>query len=251
MKIVIVTGGFDPCHSGHIAYFKAARELGDKLIVGVNSDDWLVRKKGRPFMPWSERATIVASMHDVDRVINFDDTDGTAIDAIRKVKEIFPNHEILFANGGDRTKDNIPEMVFDDVEFVFGVGGENKANSSSWILEEWKKPKTDRAWGYYRVLHEVGSHVKLKELTVSPKTCLSMQRHEKRAEFWFVAEGEAAVYTLDNSSDHDLVGHFAVHDYVWIEKNQWHMLCNETDQPLRLIEIQFGENCVEEDIERR
>jgi mannose-6-phosphate isomerase-like protein (cupin superfamily) len=157
----------------------------------------------------------------------------------------------VFANGGDRTRDNIPEMVFDDVEFVFGVGGENKMNSSSWILEDWKKPRTTRAWGHYRVLHEVGANTKLKELTVTPKTCLSMQRHEQRAEFWFVAEGEAAVYTLDSSSDHDLVGHFKVHDYIWIKQNQWHMLCNETDQPLKLIEIQFGANCVEEDIERR
>lgn len=101
------------------------------------------------------------------------------------------------------------------------------------------------------MLHEVGPNTKLKELTVNPKTCLSMQRHDRRAEFWFVAEGEAAVYTLDNSSDHDLVGHFGVHEHIWIKQNQWHMLCNETDQPLKLIEIQFGENCVEEDIERR
>jgi D-beta-D-heptose 7-phosphate kinase/D-beta-D-heptose 1-phosphate adenosyltransferase len=252
MKIVIVTGGFDPCHSGHIAYFKEARELGHKLIVGVNSDDWLVRKKGRPFMPWSERATIVASMQYVDRVINFDDTDGTAIDAIRKAKEIFPNHKILFANGGDRTKDNIPEMVFDDVEFVFGVGGENKANSSSWILEEWKKPKTDRAWGYYRVLHEVGSHVKLKELTVLPGQRLSMQRHEKRAEFWFVAEGEATVYTVDPySTDYDLLSSPARHQHTWIQLGEWHQLCNHTDQLLKLIEIQYGEDCVEDDIQRK
>ena len=251
MKIVLVTGGFDPIHSGHIAYFQSAKQLGDKLVVGLNSDTWLTRKKGREFMPWNERAAIVAALHVVDLVIDFSDNDGTAIDAIRKVKEIFPNDEIVFANGGDRTSDNIPEQVFDDVEFVFGVGGENKMNSSSWILEDWKKPKTTRAWGYYRVLHEVGSQTKLKELTVNPKTCLSMQRHDQRAEFWFVAEGEAAVYTLDNSSDHDLVGHFAVHDYIWIKKNQWHMLCNETDQPLKLIEIQYGEDCVEEDIERR
>ena len=159
MKIVLVTGGFDPCHSGHIAYFKAARELGDKLIVGVNSDDWLTRKKGRPFMNWEERATIVASMHDVDRVINFDDSDNSAKDAIRKARTIFPNHEIIFANGGDRTRDNIPEMDLLDeylnLSFVFGVGGENKANSSSWILEEWKSPKTIRPWGYYRVLPDV------------------------------------------------------------------------------------------------
>ena len=251
MKIVLVTGGFDPIHSGHIAYFQSAKQLGDKLVVGLNSDAWLTRKKGREFMPWNERAAIVAALHVVDLVIDFSDDDGTAIDAIRKVKEIFPNDKIIFANGGDRTSDNIPEMVFDNVEFVFGVGGENKMNSSSWILEDWKKPRTTRAWGYYRVLHEVGQHTKLKELTVAPKTCLSMQRHDRRAEFWFVAEGEAAVYTLDNSSDHDLVGHFGVHEHIWIAKNQWHMLCNETDQPLKLIEIQYGEDCVEEDIERR
>jgi D-beta-D-heptose 7-phosphate kinase/D-beta-D-heptose 1-phosphate adenosyltransferase len=251
MKIVLVTGGFDPIHSGHLAYFQAAKKLGDKLIVGLNSDEWLTRKKGKPFMPINERFELVNALKIVDEVVVYNDDDGSSCDAIQLVKIRYPNDQIVFANGGDRTKDNIPEMVFDDVEFVFGVGGENKMNSSSWILEDWKKPKTTRAWGYYRVLHEVGQHTKLKELTVAPKTCLSMQRHDRRAEFWFVAEGEAAVYTLDNSSDHDLVGHFGVHEHIWIAKNQWHMLCNETDQPLRLIEIQFGENCVEEDIERR
>ena len=251
MKIVLVTGGFDPVHSGHIAYFKAARELGDKLYVGLNSDAWLRRKKGSAFMPWSERAAVVAAMHVVDRIIEFDDADGSSCAAIEAVKLLHPDHEIVFANGGDRTAVNIPEMAVQDVIFKFGVGGEDKKNSSSWILEEWKTPKTTRAWGYYRVLHEVGANTKLKELTVAPKTCLSMQRHDQRAEFWFVAQGEAAIYTLDNSSDHDLVGHFGVHEHIWIAKNQWHMLCNETDQPIKLIEIQYGENCVEEDIERK
>ena len=238
-------------HSGHIAYFNAARELGDKLYVGLNSDAWLRRKKGSAFMPWSERAAVVAAMHVVDRVIEFDDADGSSCAAIEAVKLLHPDHEIVFANGGDRTAVNIPEMAVQDVIFKFGVGGEDKKNSSSWILEEWKTPKTTRAWGYYRVLHEVGANTKLKELTVAPKTCLSMQRHDQRAEFWFVAEGEAAIYTLDHSSDHELVGHFGVHEHIWIAKNQWHMLCNETDQPIKLIEIQYGENCVEEDIERK
>jgi cytidyltransferase-like protein len=254
-RIVLITGGFDPLHSGHIAYIKAARELGDSLVIGVNSDEWLRRKKGQEFMPWEERATIISALQDVDRVINFDDSDNSAKDAIRKTRAIYPNAQIVFANGGDRTKTNIPEMdILEEmlhVEFVFGVGGEDKKNSSSWILQEWRAPKTERAWGYYRVLHEVGANTKLKELTVMPKTCLSMQRHDSRAEFWFVAEGEAAVYTLDAGTDHDLVGNFKQHDYVWIKQNQWHMLCNETDQPLKLIEIQYGERCVEDDIERR
>ncbi len=239
-------------HSGHIAYFKAARTLGDRLVVGLNSDEWLTRKKGRPFMPLQERMAIVGNLAVVDEVVVYNDDDGSSIDAIKLVKTRYPDAEIVFANGGDRTKENIPEMVFDDVEFAFGVGGEDKKNSSSWILEDWKKPKTERAWGYYRVLHEVGSHVKLKELTVNPKTCLSMQRHEKRAEFWFVAEGEATVYTVDpHSTDHDLMASPARHQHTWIRLGEWHQLCNETDQPLRLIEIQYGENCVEEDIERR
>ena len=252
MKIVIVTGGFDPLHSGHISYLNHADHLGDHVVVGLNSDAWLTRKKGRPFMPWRERMVVLDNLHMVGEVIEFNDDDGSSIDAIRKVKEKYPNDEIIFANGGDRTSENIPEQVFDDVEFVFEVGGENKANSSSWILEEWKSPKTSRAWGYYRVLHEVGNHVKLKELTVAPKTCLSMQRHEKRAEFWFVAEGEATVYTVDpHSTDRDLMASPAQHQSTWIKLNEWHQLCNETDQPLKLIEIQYGKNCVEEDIERK
>lgn len=251
-NIVIVTGGFDPLHSGHVSYLNHADHLGDHLVVGLNSDAWLTRKKGRPFMPWRERMIVLDNLHMVDEVIEFNDDDGSSCDAIRQIREKYPNAHIIFANGGDRTKDNIPEMVFDDVEFVFGVGGEDKANSSSWILEEWKNPKTTRAWGYYRVLHEVGAQTKLKELTVTPKTCLSMQRHDKRAEFWFVAKGEATVYTLDSAStDQDIKCSMIVHEHCWIAVNEWHQLCNETDQPLKLIEIQYGEDCVEEDIERR
>ena len=255
-KIVLITGGFDPLHSGHIAYIKAARELGDSLIIGLNSDEWLRRKKGQEFMPWEERATIIAELQNVVRVINFDDSDNSAKDAIKKVRALNPQARIIFANGGDRTKENIPEMDLLSemlhLDFVFGVGGEDKKNSSSWILQEWKAPKTDRAWGYYRVLHEVGANTKLKELTVMPKTCLSMQRHDSRAEFWFVAEGEATVYTLDQAStDQEVKCQLTMHEHTFIKVNEWHQLCNETDRPLKLIEIQYGERCVEEDIQRR
>lgn len=253
-KIVLVTGGFDPIHSGHIAYIQEARKLGDVLVVGANSDEWLRRKKGREFMPWEERASVISSMKVVDRVINFNDEDGSAKDAIKKVRQIYPNDQIIFANGGDRTNANIPEMdmlkEMLHLEFVFGVGGEHKMNSSSWILQEWKAPKTERPWGYYRVLHENGKEVKLKELTVDPGKKLSMQKHKDRAEHWFVADGVATVYTVDKSTDTELHGVYKKFEHIHIARTEWHQLCNEGDTPLKVIEIQYGENCVEEDIER-
>ena len=254
-RIVLITGGFDPLHSGHIAYINAARELGDSLIVGINSDEWLRRKKGQAFMPWEERATIIAALHNVDRVINFDDSDNSAKDAIRKVRTIHPTAQIIFANGGDRTKENIPEMDLLEemlhLDFVFAVGGGDKKNSSSWILQEWKAPKTERQWGYYRVLHEDGPSVKLKELTVDPGKSLSMQRHQYRNEHWFVTEGSAIVNTLDADGNIVMRNFVMKNMQIYISRNEWHQLVNEKDTPLKVIEIQFGEKCIEEDIERK
>ena len=138
-KVVIVTGGFDPIHRGHIEYIKAASSLGDRLLIGLNSDDWLSRKKGKPFMSWQDRLSVVESIRQVDGVISFDDSDGSAREAIRAVRKMHPLAHIIFANGGDRTSANIPEMDVADgnITFAFGVGGDNKLNSSSWIIEKW------------------------------------------------------------------------------------------------------------------
>lgn len=252
-KIVLATGGFDPLHSGHISYLREARSLGDRLIVGVNTDPWLVRKKGRAFMPWHERAEVVQNLVFVDDIVEYNDDDNSSRDAIIQVRKRYPQAEIIFVNGGDRTDKNIPEMDINDgnLKFVFGIGGFNKANSSSWILEEWRAPKTSRPWGYYRVLHEPNKNVKLKELTVDPGQRLSMQRHQGRNEFWFVSEGVATVYTINRSTDAELIGHYKQHENLFISSDEWHQLCNETDRPLRVIEIQYGDRCEEEDIERR
>ena len=251
--VVIITGGFDPLHSGHLSYIKAARDLGDTLVVGVNSDEWLARKKGRSFMPVSERLQIIEAIKGVDKAVEFNDNDGTGKAVINWARLTYPNDKIIFANGGDRTAENIPEMDTDvtNIQFVFGVGGRDKANSSSWILEEWKAPKTTRDWGYYRVLHEVGKNVKVKELTVDPGKSLSMQRHFKRMEKWFVAEGAATLYTINRSSDLELVGEYEEFMTIHIGPQQWHQLVNETDEPLKIIEIQYGTDCIEEDIERK
>lgn len=140
-RIVVVTGGFDPLHSGHIAYFKAASELGDILIVGLNSDAWLERKKGAYFMSAEDRRAVLEELECVDSVVEFDDEDGTAVDILEWLVYEYPEDKIIFANGGDRTVDNIPEMVVesDNLEFVFSVGGDDKKNSSSWILDEYRK----------------------------------------------------------------------------------------------------------------
>jgi cytidyltransferase-like protein len=251
-KIVLITGGFDPLHSGHIAYFKAAKALGDLLIVGVNSDAWLTRKKGSPFMPFKERAEIVRNINGVDFVIDFNDSDGSAKHAIWMVRQSYPDAKIIFANGGDRTKENIPEMdaADDNTEFVFGVGGENKMNSSSWILQEWKAPKTERQWGYYRVLHEVPG-MKVKELTVEPGKSLSMQRHNLRAEYWIVSEGEAVVNRQMESGYSLPSVHLRQHIEYRVPVKEWHQLTNPFDVPVKVVEIQYGEQCIEEDIERK
>jgi len=250
LKVVVATGGFDPIHSGHIAYLEAAAKLGDILIVGINSDAWLTRKKGYPFMPVGERVAIVKALKCVDHTVLFDDSDGSAIEAINNARLIYPDCQIIFSNGGDRTIHNIPEQTaFKDdptVEFVFGVGGDFKMNSSSWILQEWKAPKNTRPWGYYRVLHEVPG-MKVKELTVEPGKSLSMQRHKYRAEFWIVSEGIASLKRLGEEG----VTVLQPHHQNTIYPEQWHQLINQTDKPVKIVEIQYGSKCDEDDIERK
>ena len=252
--IVLATGGFDPIHSGHIVLLEEAKQLGDLLIVGVNSDKWLERKKGQAFMPWTERSKIVGSLKMVDQVIAFNDNDNSASDAIQRCLDMDDVDKVIFVNGGDRTEQNIPEMDRftgrDNVVFAFGVGGENKANSSSWILEEWKAPKTKRQWGYYRVLHEVPG-CKVKELTVDPGASLSMQRHAKRNEYWLISEGKCVLNSAMSSGYAMPSVHLDKHDEFTIICGEWHQLTNPYDEPCRVVEIQYGEYCEEEDIERK
>jgi cytidyltransferase-like protein len=254
-NVILVTGGFDPLHSGHIAYFESAKQLGGKLIVGVNSDSWLARKKGRSFMPYDERVTVVRNLRMVDDIVAFNDDDNSSGDAIIQVRKLYPDAHIVFANGGDRTKENIPEMsvIDDNLEFMFGVGGDNKANSSSWILQEWKAPKTERPWGYYRVLHEVPG-MKVKELTVDPGKSLSMQRHNLRSEYWIVSEGKCMVEHHGHAVQTDAYlvhTQLVKHQEFRIPQLKWHRLFNPYDTLCRIVEIQYGENCIEEDITRQ
>ena len=136
-KLSLVTGGFDPIHSGHISYFKRAKDLSNYLVVGINTEEWLTRKKGQYFQSWKERAEIIRHLDMVDAVISYDDSDDSSCEGIAKCLEIAET--VVFCNGGDRGKDNTPETIkYKDnprVQFEYGIGGEDKRNSSSWILK--------------------------------------------------------------------------------------------------------------------
>lgn len=138
----IVSGGFDPIHEGHVEMIKAAARASDGVIVLLNSDDWLCRKKGKNFQSAKTRKAILDNMKGVIDVLEFNDDDNSASDGIRKAREKYADAHLVFANGGDRTQNNIPEgktCLECDVDLVFGIGGDDKMNSSSWILEKWNE----------------------------------------------------------------------------------------------------------------
>ena len=135
-SIIVLSGGFDPVHKGHLRMFRQASWLGHQVVVGLNSDEWLKRKKGKPFMEFEERREILEAFRYINQVISFDDSDDSACDLLEKVNSMYDtDHKIYFANGGDRGKDNVPEVdVCKElgVIMLWGVGGE-KIQSSSWL----------------------------------------------------------------------------------------------------------------------
>ena len=127
-SVIILSGGFDPIHIGHMRMFREAANLGHQVIVGLNSDEWLTRKKGKPFMEFYERKEILEGIKYISSVVKFDDKDDTACSLIHQVRSTYNsgmfNHDhefnnptgrndyqIFFANGGDRGKGNVPEMT--------------------------------------------------------------------------------------------------------------------------------------------
>lgn len=251
--VVLVTGGFDPIHSGHIQMFSEAKQLGKKLVVGVNSDEWLVRKKGQPFMCFEERCSIIRALEMVDDVIGFSDDDDTANHAIFQVQSTHSG-KVIFANGGDRTRTNIPEMKFTNVEFAFGVGGDFKKNSSSWILQNWTAPKVERDWGYYRELYK-GEDFQVKELVINPHSKLTMQKHQHRSETWNIVHGKAHLkmsHSLMNPFDGCTVYKLHPNNPVDVPIGVWHQGCNDSDKPAHIVEIWKGKTAflTEDDIER-
>jgi cytidyltransferase-like protein len=255
MRIVLVSGGFDPLHSGHISYFKEAKKLGDELWVGLNSDVWLTRKKGKPFLPFDERLNIIKNLKMVDQVLPFkDDEIGSSNCFIENVLLLTgSNTKIIVANGGDRNLSNIPEVIkYGDhprVEFAWGVGGEDKKNSSSWILKAWQENFVKRTWGTYRVLEKNNSW-QVKELVVDVGKALSDQRHTSRSEHWHVVSGviKMDLEYLYGTKESKLL---MPGESVDIPVNTWHKAHNVGEIPATIVEVWLGKKLEESDIERR
>ncbi len=139
VKRVAVSGGFDPLHIGHVRLFEAAKKLGDRLIVIINNDNWIALKKGKAFMPDTERKELIEALSVVDEVYLTKHEKGTKdMSVCKALEEIKPD---IFANGGDRKEDNIPEVDTCkeiNCEMVFNVGRGGKVQSSSWLIDKSK-----------------------------------------------------------------------------------------------------------------
>lgn len=250
MKIAVVSGGFDPLHSGHISYLNSASKIGDRLIVCLNSDRWLKQKKGNFFLPYAERKIILESLEMVNQVIDFEDDElGSVTNGLTKIQHLFPDDQIIFCNGGDRNKSNIPEMKLKGIDFCFGVGGDQKENSSSSILKSWSNRSTDRIWGmFYDLFQDEGT--KVKELIIKPGKGMSFQKHNFRSEFWLIAYGKCIVNYSNDDPDKKKQVTLSTHDHFFVPKESWHQITNPFSSDCRIIEIQYGKKTIEDDIER-
>lgn len=158
--VVAVSGGFDPIHIGHIRMFKEAKKLGHKLIVLLNNDNWLKKKKGYAFMPEQERKEVVEALAPVDYVfITKHKVNPKDMSVCAELKKIKPD---IFVNGGDRKLDNIPEVAVCEAincKMVFGVGRGGKIQSSSWLVQNYQKEQPCPCGAK----HEDGRPVKFKK----------------------------------------------------------------------------------------
>lgn len=244
----IISGGFDPIHGGHIKLLEDASNLADKICVILNSDEWLISKKGRYFMNQLERKIIIQNLSFVDQVIEqSNEKDQSSINGIIEFMKNHKNERVCFCNGGDRnSKEDIKEAEICkrfNITMEFGVGGSSKINSSSVLLSDYNNNKFKRPWGYFEILSE-GQGYKIKKIIINPNESLSTQIHEKRHEKWIIVEGVGKML-LDKKEFSVKEG-----DFIAIDLNQIHSVQNTGEGKLSILELQKGSYLGEDDIKR-
>lgn len=247
IRWVAVSGGFDPIHVGHVRMLKAARKLGDKLVVIVNNDNWLKNKKGFVFMPEKERVELLGAFPFVDKVV-VTSHKSKAVD--RSVSyELARLKPAIFANGGDRGKGNVPEEEVCKkfgIKMRYNVGRGGKVQSSSWMIKDAARGirRSVRPWGEFYQWDE-GKGWNLKTLTIKPGKRLSLQYHHHREEWWMLVEGDAQ-YTVEHKGKHSS-GNLKKGEFFKVLKGMTHRLSSRKGGSV--IEIAFG-NFNENDIVR-
>ncbi len=246
---VAVSGGFDPLHIGHVRMFKKAKALGERLVVIVNNDHWLRKKKGFAFMPQKERVELIRSLPFVDKVVLTDHAKGSEdMSVTRALRKIKPH---IFANGGDRKKmSDIPEAsVCKDlgIKMLFNIGEGGKIQSSSWMIQNASRPikRSERPWGEYYGWDQ-GEDWNLKTIYIKPGKRLSLQYHRQRMECWLLVSGDATA-TLHNAKGKAGTVPLKKGITYCVEKSQVHRL--ESKRGGVVVEVAYG-NFDENDIVR-
>ncbi len=246
-KVIAVSGGFDPLHVGHLRMFEEAKEYGDKLVVILNNDAWLRAKKGYAFMPEEQRARIIRALKEVDEVVitghKENDPDRSVCSELAKIR---PH---VFANGGDRKQENVPEVTACKdlgIRMLFNIGGEKVESSSDLVSRALlamgnKAVLThERPWGSYTLFAE-GANYWVKSITLKAGARTSLQRHVDRGELWMCVDGDIHAVLGKRSKDMNLF------DAVRFAAGTIHRLSSIHGGTI--LEIGYGK-CDEEDIER-
>ena len=227
--------------------FRDAKNLSDNVILLLNNDEWLINKKGKPFMNQNQRKEILEEFESISKVIIQTSCDKSSSQAIEDFVNKNPNKSICYCNGGDRSNTkNIYESVICEklgVDLQFGVGGEKKLESSSQLTKNYLGNVEKRPWGNYHVIAKnIGYQI--KEICVFEGAKLSLQKHQKRSEFWQIVKGKSKI-TLD-----DKEYYLKEKEHIYIPKNTIHRIENVGVGNLIFIEIQLGEDLKEDDIIR-